>query len=95
MPDREQQKCWISAGLTSLLEGRVISLSDSIATVELDVPAAVPEECNLLFTPDGKVGRRCALVRQTGKEVILSIKGRFDPPAPDESASATSRIVEI
>jgi hypothetical protein len=95
MRSREQQQCWISAGLTPLLEGRVISLSESVATVELDVPAAVPEQCNLLFTADGKVGRRCALVRQSGSEVVLSIKGRIGPADSGESGDDSSRFVKI
>jgi hypothetical protein len=79
MASREQQQCWIGAGLTSLLEGRVLELTESIARVELSSPAVVPEECNLFFTPDGKVGRQCILVSQVAAEVVLAIKGRIGP----------------
>jgi hypothetical protein len=100
MASREQQQCWIGAGLTNLLEGRVLELTDTIARVELISPAVVPEECNLFFTPDCKVGRKCAVIRQVGSEVLLSIQGRIGPPpAPDDQGTPPkrdpSRFVEI
>ena len=76
-------------------EGRLIRVSESVATVELESPGAIPEQCNLIFTPDGKVGRRCELMRQSGRTIVLSIKGRIGPPPSDDSANDPSHFVKV
>ena len=73
--------CWIGAGLSNLLEAQVRDISATGATVALATVVALPEEeCNLYFTSDCKVGRRCIVVRQEGAELILSFQGRIGPP---------------
>ena len=81
MPSRGSP-CWIGAGSnTPLIEARLIQMSDKSATVALLDEADPPSVCNLLFTPDGKVGRRCELVWKMGDIIHLAVKeplpGRF------------------
>ena len=86
-------------GLSNLLEARVRDISATGAKATLATVVALPEECNLSFTSDCKVGRRCILVRQEGAEADLLFQGRIGPagnpnqPGPEYGNSPD--VVEI
>jgi hypothetical protein len=79
MLTNDRRACWVRGELGDLVEGRAIELSPRIAKIKLSSASLIPEECNLLFTPDGRVGRRCVLVQQTADHVTLCIVGRIGP----------------
>lgn len=89
--------CWIGAGLAHLIEARVREISANGAVVLLAVVSPVPEECNLFFTSDCKVGRKCVVVRQEDSEVVLLFEGRIGPAElPDgPGPGGSSDVIEI
>jgi hypothetical protein len=54
-------------------------MSEEVALVELIDEGPPPEVCNLLFTPDGKVARKCQVVRLQGNLVQLAVRERLAP----------------
>lgn len=94
-----QRVCWIGAGLRNLLDGRIQKITETGANIELLTPVAVPEECNLYFTTDCQVGRKCKVISQTGSVVRLSFQGRIEPMSdrdgdrPNNEPSSRSNTV--
>jgi hypothetical protein len=75
------QPCWMKTAEPGLLECRLISVSETHATVLVPDKAVLPSSCDLYFRADGKVGRHCYLVRQIGDKAELAIMGRIGSDA--------------
>jgi hypothetical protein len=71
------QPCWMEMDTPALLECRLVYISETHAVVLIPEKVKLPQECNLFFRADGKVGRRCYLVRQTADKAELAIMGRI------------------
>jgi hypothetical protein len=59
-----------------LLQCRLVYISDN-ATVLVPDAVKLPQTCSLFFRADGRVGRTCYVVRQTGDKAELSILGKI------------------
>jgi hypothetical protein len=71
------QPCWMEMDMPALLECRLVNISETRAEVLVPDEVKLPQECKLFFRADGKVGRRCYLVRQTADKAELAIMGRI------------------
>jgi hypothetical protein len=81
-PMEINQPCWMMTAAPGLLECRLVSISETHATVLVPDQLVLPQSCDLFFRADGKVGRHCYVVRQVGDKAELAIMGRIGPDAP-------------
>jgi hypothetical protein len=68
-------------GAPGLLECRLVSISETHATVLVPDKAVLPQSCDLSFRADARVGRRCYLMRQIGDKAELAILSRIGSEA--------------
>jgi hypothetical protein len=64
-------------GAPGLLECRLVYVSETHATVLVPDDVVLPQSCDLLFRADGKIGRRCYVVRQVKDKAELAILGKI------------------
>jgi len=68
---------WIDIGkATALRLCRVYDISETGAGITLATDDALPEQFTLLFTPNGRPGRRCRVVWQDGHRLGCEFVGR-------------------
>ena len=68
---------WIDIGkATALRLCRVYDISETGAGLTLATDDALPEKFTLLFTPNGRPGRRCRVVWQDGHRLGCEFVGR-------------------
>jgi hypothetical protein len=84
------QPCWIGidTGLNVLC--RLVYISDTHASVVVPERVRLPPTFDLYFRADGKVGRRCNLLRQSGDKADLLIVGRME--AREDASSDTFEV---
>jgi hypothetical protein len=83
--DPRGKRCWISVGLSNLIECMATQISISSATVTLPTHHKLPNEFNLFFTSDCKVGHKCRLVRQSHNELELEVSGPISSSSRHET----------
>ena len=86
--------CWLDAGPNHPpIACRFFDVSKSGAKIICADPALIPTEFNLYLTRDGKVGRKCKVVRRDGNELGLHLASRNVPKPnwnePNETAQIT------
>ena len=64
-----------------LLACRLVFISETHATVLVPDKLVLSQSCDLFFRADGKVGRRCYVVRQVADKAELAIMGRIGSDA--------------
>jgi len=75
--------CWLDLGKDHPpLQARLINVSKSGARIDCAEPDKMPDDVVLYLTEDGKVGRRCRVVRRSDAEVGLEF---INKPAPAPS----------
>src|SRR5262249_49790327 len=78
-----QQKCWIDFGPSSPpVECHLENVSKTGAKLTCDASVKIPDRFFLYLTRDGKVGRRCKVVRREDDGVfgLLFVKGPVPSP---------------
>jgi hypothetical protein len=69
--------CWITAGRIPLRAGTVLSITEGQAVVRLSNPEPMPEQCEIYFTYNCTVGRKCVVESQQGDTIALSFLSRL------------------
>jgi hypothetical protein len=61
----------------ALRAASVLAVSDKMATVALHDPSPLPAECDLYFTYNCTVGRKCLITKRRGDTVTLAFIARL------------------
>jgi hypothetical protein len=76
-PDLSGRQAWVSLNSArSPVECTVADISEIGAKIVVQLNMEIPQEFDLLLTPDGAVRRRCAVVWQSSDEIGLTFIGR-------------------
>ena len=90
-----KQRCWIALDPDqSLTECFLCNISNTGAKLVLQTESKIPDKLDLYLTPDGRVGRKCEVVRQSGKEIGLKFVGRVVPLRASVESVETASVVE-
>ena len=76
-PPAANRTCWLTAGSMPLRTATVLSTGDKEAVVRLHEIWDVPAECELYFTFNCAVGRRCTVKEREGDIVTLRFTARI------------------
>ena len=80
--------CWVDMGSGNPpLQCRLINVSKSGALIDCKEPSQLPDDLVLYLTEDGKVGRRCRVVRRAEGEIGLEFLNK-PVPAPSWATAA-------
>jgi hypothetical protein len=83
--------CWITAGSMPLRTATVLEIYNDGALVQLHEPQPLPVECDLYFTFNCTVGRKCCVTHRTSQTVRLSFLEKIGSPI----AAQNDNIVEV
>jgi hypothetical protein len=71
------RQAWVSlSGERSPVECMVADISETGAKIVVTLNIEIPQEFDLLLTPDGAVRRRCGVVWQSRDQIGLTFIGR-------------------
>ena len=89
-------RCWVALGPSPkpLAEGLVSDVSHTGAKLALqETDLQLPDEFDLYLTPDGTVGRNCAVIWRDGQDVGVKFVGRTVPHRTSEADENPEVIV--